>query len=56
MAAGKSEVDEKECSLCGWRYIPQFDGDMFCSDECEERNRLIDEADAMADRIIHEGR
>ena len=41
-----AEPEEDECRFCGAEFIPEEKGQRFCSEDCEYRDRKIDEAEA----------
>jgi len=41
-----AEPECDECRFCGAEFIPEEKGQRFCSEDCEYKDRKIDEAEA----------
>ena len=34
------------CRLCGSEFVPEHDGQLYCTEDCESADKKIDEAEA----------
>jgi hypothetical protein len=44
-----AEPEEITCRLCGYVFVPEFKGQLYCDEDCEFRDRKIDEAEVRAE-------
>lgn len=35
----------RPCRLCGYPFVPEYEGQLHCNEDCESRDRKIDEAE-----------